>query len=227
MARIDTTADPNELGFDAARLRRIDEHFAGYVTAGKLPGFAVLVSRAGKVGHFTTYGYHDIARELPIEAGTVYRIYSMTKPVTSVAAMMLYEEGRVDLNDPVSKYSPSLPPRISSLGGSSLKPVLRPASGPVRLWHLLSHTSGMTYGVSYSHAVDAIYRANGFETGALEGWTDLAACCDALARLPLMFEPGRAGTTPTAPTSWAAWWRSSPAKPSTSSLTSASSDRSG
>lgn len=189
MALIDETVDPDELGLDRARLQRIDEHFAGYVKAGKLPGFAVLVSRAGKIAHFTTHGYSDIAREIPIEAGTVYRIYSMTKPVTSVAAMMLCEEGRFDLSDPVSKYLPEFSVLHVFAGGSSVSPVLRPAAEPLRIWHLLTHTSGLTYDIAYNHPVDAMYRAKGFAFGIPKG-EDLADFCGTLARLPLMFEPG-------------------------------------
>jgi CubicO group peptidase (beta-lactamase class C family) len=113
----------------------------------------------------------------------------MTKPVTSVAAMMLYEEGRIDLTDPVSKYLPEFSDLHVFTGGSQLQPVLRPATEPMRIWHLLTHTSGMTYGFAYNHPVDAIYRARGFEMGTPEG-ADLAACCEAWGRLPLMFEPG-------------------------------------
>jgi CubicO group peptidase (beta-lactamase class C family) len=189
MALIGKTVDPDELGLDPRRLRRIDEHFARYVEAEKLPGFAVLVSRAGEVVHFTTHGSRDIAADLPIEADTVYRIYSMTKPITSVAAMMLYEEGRFDLSDPVSKYLPEFSDLRVFTGGSSVSPVTRPAAEPLRLWHLLTHTAGLTYGFMYNHPVDAMYRSAGFEWGVPQG-ADLAECCSIWARLPLMFEPG-------------------------------------
>ncbi|MGO9198910.1 MAG: serine hydrolase domain-containing protein [Acidimicrobiales bacterium] len=189
MAPIEKTVDPDDIGLDPDRLKRIDEHFAQYVTAEKLPGFAVLVSRAGEVAHFATHGSRDTGRELPIEADTVYRIYSMTKPITSVAAMMLYEEGRFDLSDPVSKYLPEFSDVGVYAGGSSMKPVIRPASEPLRIWHLLTHTSGLSYGFLYSHPVDAMYRAAGFEWGVPPG-ADLAECCALWAGLPLMFEPG-------------------------------------
>lgn len=191
MSLIEKTVDPDELGLDPARLRRIDDHFASYVDTEKLPGFAVLVSRAGEVAHFSTYGKRDVDNDLPIEADTVYRIYSMTKPITSVAAMMLYEEGRFDLSEPVAKYLPEFSDLRVFAGGSSVKPVLRAASEPMRIWHLLSHTSGMTYGFLNAHPVDAIYRAEGFELGTPPG-ADLAACCAGWARLPLLFEPGSA-----------------------------------
>ncbi|MHB8246431.1 MAG: serine hydrolase domain-containing protein [Acidimicrobiales bacterium] len=189
MSFIDTRVDPGDVGLDAKRLERIDEHFARYVSSEALPGFAVLVSRAGEVAHFSTNGYRDVESRLPVEADTLYRIYSMTKPITSVAAMMLYEEGRFDLSDPVSKYLPEFADLSVFAGGSSVSPVLRPASEPMRIWHLLSHTAGLSYGFLYSHPVDAMYRAAGFEWGTPKD-VDLAGCCEIWAGLPLMFEPG-------------------------------------
>src|SRR3954471_18686422 len=85
--------DPAEAGFDAQRLQRIDRHFDRYVDDGRLPGWLAVAARGGNVVHVGKGGRRDVARELPVEADTVWRIYSMTKPITSVAAMMLYEEG--------------------------------------------------------------------------------------------------------------------------------------
>jgi CubicO group peptidase (beta-lactamase class C family) len=113
----------------------------------------------------------------------------MTKPVTSVAAMMLYEEGRVALTDPVSRYIPSFRDVRVYSKGSALKPLTVPAMEPMRIWHLLTHTAGLTYGFHHAHPVDAMYRAAGFEWGSPKEM-DLAACCDAWAALPLVFQPG-------------------------------------
>ncbi|HSZ49187.1 MAG TPA: serine hydrolase domain-containing protein, partial [Streptosporangiaceae bacterium] len=107
MGGLQIEVDPAEVGFDAARLERIDKHFAGYVDRGKLPGWLITVSRHGKLAHVSTYGHRDVAAGLPVEPDTAWRIYSMTKPVTSVAAMMLFEEGGFQLTDPVSKYIPA------------------------------------------------------------------------------------------------------------------------
>jgi CubicO group peptidase (beta-lactamase class C family) len=98
--------DARELGFDPARLARIDRHFARYVDDGRLPGWLLLVSRHGRIVHLSTRGRRDIEADLPVERDTIFRIYSMTKPVTSVAAMMLYEEGAFELSDPVSRCHP-------------------------------------------------------------------------------------------------------------------------
>ncbi len=184
-------AEPGELGLDPQRLTRIDAYLRAYVDDGRLPGWLVAVSRAGRIVHLTAYGHRDVEAGLPVETDTVFRWYSMTKPVTSVAAMMLYEEGAFQLTDPVSDFIPSFADVRVYRGGNELKPVTAPAAGPVTVWHLLTHTAGLTYGFMRAHPVDAIYRARGFEWGQPKGAT-LADCCDAWAQIPLMFEPGTA-----------------------------------
>jgi CubicO group peptidase (beta-lactamase class C family) len=181
--------DPSELGFDPERLARIDRHFATYVDDGRLPGWQVVVSRRGSVAHASTYGVRDLESGAPWEADTVVRMYSMTKPITSVAAMMLYEEGAFQLKDPVSDYLPAFADTMVYRSGSFLKPVVEPQLQPMRIWHLLTHTSGLTYGFHNSHAVDAIYRKEGFEWGYPPG-EDLEQICERWARLPLVFQPG-------------------------------------
>jgi CubicO group peptidase (beta-lactamase class C family) len=184
-----TLADPASVGFDAARLARIDDHFRAYVDDGRLPGWQVLVSRGGKVVHFSSYGQRDKEANLPVEADTIFRIYSMSKPITSVAAMMLFEEGAFELLTPVSRFIPSFANARVYLRGSAQKPLTVPVAEPVRVWHLLTHTAGLTYGFHHAHAVDEAYRAAGYEWSSPED-TDLAAACDDWARLPLAFEPG-------------------------------------
>jgi CubicO group peptidase (beta-lactamase class C family) len=159
------------------------------VDDGRLPGWLVLVSRGGQVVHLSMYGQRDKEAGLPVELDTLFRMYSMTKPVTAVAAMMLYEEGAFELKDPVSRFIPSFADLRVYRGGSALAPVTAPATEPMRIWHLLTHTSGLTYGFHNAHPVDAMYRAAGFEWAHPPG-ADLAACCDAWASLPLLFEPG-------------------------------------
>src|SRR3954467_12845584 len=100
-------AEPADVGLDAERLTRIDRHFERYVQDGRLPGFLVVVSRAGRIAPVARAGPRDIDAGAPVEPDTLWRIYSMTKPVTSVAAMMLWEEGRFELKDPVAKFIPS------------------------------------------------------------------------------------------------------------------------
>ncbi len=107
MATIGTEVAASEVGFDEGRLARIDRHFQVYVEDGRLPGWLVLVARHGKIVHLSTSGLRDVAAGLPTETDTLYRLFSMTKPITSVAAMMLYEEGAFELKDPVSRFIPS------------------------------------------------------------------------------------------------------------------------
>ncbi|MBS0317329.1 MAG: beta-lactamase family protein [Proteobacteria bacterium] len=179
----------SKLGFDPARLANIRRHFAAYVDDGRLPGWQVQVSRRGEIAYRENYGWRDVENKLPIEDDTVFRIYSMTKPITSVAAMMLYEEGRFELTDPLAKYIPAFAQMRVLEGGTALKPVTRPATEPIRVVHLLNHTSGLTYGFHHVHIQDEIYRNAGYEWGAPKGHT-LAQCVQDWARLPLRFDPG-------------------------------------
>jgi CubicO group peptidase (beta-lactamase class C family) len=181
--------DAAEVGLDSERLKRIDAYFAGYVADGRLPGWLLTVRRRGHLAHVARCGSRDLEAGLPVTDDTVWRIYSMTKPITSVAAMMLYEEGVLALTDPVSAFIPSFADVRVYAGGSDLKQVTVPVTEPVRVWHLLTHTAGLTYGFHRVHPVDALYRAAGFEWGAPRGM-DLAQACDLWAGFPLLFQPG-------------------------------------
>jgi CubicO group peptidase (beta-lactamase class C family) len=189
MTELKADADPAEVGFDPARLDRVDRHFRRYVDDGRLPGWLITVSRRGQLVHVSGYGLRDVEAGLPVQTDTLWRIYSMTKPITSVAALMLYEEGAFELTDPVSSLIPSFGDVRVYVGGSDIKPVTVPATEPVRIWHLLTHTAGLTYGFHRAHPVDARYRAAGFDLGWPRGM-DLAQACDAWAAQPLLFQPG-------------------------------------
>jgi CubicO group peptidase (beta-lactamase class C family) len=189
MTELKADADPADVGFDPARLDRVDRHFRRYVDDGRLPGWLITVSRRGQLVHVSSYGARDVAAGLPAESDTLWRIYSMTKPITSVAALMLYEEGAFELTDPVSSLIPSFAGARVYAGGSDLKPVTVPATEPVRIWHLMTHTAGLTYGFHRAHPVDARYRQAGFDVGWPRG-ADLAQACDAWAAQPLLFQPG-------------------------------------
>ncbi|UQS23492.1 beta-lactamase family protein [Amycolatopsis thermalba] len=185
--KVDT--DPAEVGFDPRRLDRIEAHFARYVDDGLLPGWLAVVSRRGKIAYVARRGHRDVEAGLPVEVDTRWRIFSMTKPVTSVAAMILYEEGAFELTDPIARWLPEFAAPRVYVKGSALKPVTEPATEPIRVWHLLTHTAGLTYGFHHAHPVDAIYRAHGFEWGTPPG-ADLAECTRRWAELPLAFQPG-------------------------------------
>ena len=203
------------------RLGQIGRHFDRDVADRKIPGYLVLVSRFGKIAHVVRHGARDIKTGAPIEDDTRFRLYSMTKPVTSVAAMTCYEQGLIALDDPVSKFIPEFADTAVFAGGSSFRPATVPMSEPMRIWHLLTHTAGLTYGWMYKHPVDAMYRSAGFEWDVPQG-LDLAASCRRLARLPLVCQPGTRGTTPWRPTSWGASSRSRRVRASRRSSPSAS-----
>jgi CubicO group peptidase (beta-lactamase class C family) len=189
MADFGIDVDPGDVGLDEQRLARIDTHFKAYVDDGRLPGWQVMVSRRGRVAHLSSYGVIDKEDGRAVEADTIWRIYSMTKPVTSVAAMILWEQGRFDLNDPISKWLPEFAEQRVYAGGPAAKYGTVPATEPIRVWHLLTHTSGLTYGFHRVHVTDEIYRNAGFEFGNPRG-LDLAGCVAEWAKLPLAFNPG-------------------------------------
>lgn len=190
MTALKVDIDPTEVGFDPARLARLDRHFAAYVDDGRLPGWLLTVARHGQLAHVSTYGQRDLEAGLPVETDTVWRLYSMTKPITAVAALVLYEQGAFELNDPVQRFIPSFADLRVWRGGSAVKPETEPVTEPMRIWHLFTHTSGLTYGFLQHHPVDALYRQAGFEWG-VPPELDLAGVCDHLAELPLLFQPGR------------------------------------
>ncbi|MFI7120328.1 serine hydrolase domain-containing protein [Amycolatopsis sp. NPDC049868] len=192
MTRIQVTDDSSRFGFDPRRLGRIDRRFDRYVEDGVLPGYHIVISRSGEVVYSHCGGYRDRERLLPVNDSTRWRIYSMTKPITSVAAMMLYEEGAFELTDPIGRYLPEFADmRVYTASAAARTPVTVPATEPIRVWHLLTHTAGLTYGFQHSHRVDALYRAAGYDFGTPQG-VDLGSGCEAFAGFPLLFNPGTA-----------------------------------
>ncbi|HVW82002.1 MAG TPA: serine hydrolase domain-containing protein [Mycobacteriales bacterium] len=189
MADFGVTTDPARVGFDADRLARIDRHFARYADDGRLAGWQLAVARRGEIAHLSSYGQADLEAGRPVETDTIWRIYSMSKPITSVAAMMLYEEGAFELTDPISKWIPEFANPQVYVAGSAAKHVTVPATEPIRVWHILTHTAGLTYGFHRVHVTDEIYRNAGFEFGVPKG-LDLAGAVAGWAALPLAFNPG-------------------------------------
>jgi CubicO group peptidase (beta-lactamase class C family) len=183
------TVEPAEVGLDPKRLANLDNHFARYVDTGLLAGWQIVVTRRGEVAHASTYGQRDLEEGAAVTPDTLWRIYSMTKPVTSVAAMTLWEEGRFELTDEISRWIPEFADVRVWDKGSALRPYTVPAAEPIRMWHLLTHTSGLTYGFMQSHPVDALYRAAGYDL-ASNAPGDLAATTRNWAKLPLLHQPG-------------------------------------
>ena len=181
---------PSAVGLDSIRLRRLDAHLDGYVADGRLAGWSIAVMRSGGLAHLAGGGHRDREQTLAVTSETMWRIYSMTKAITSVAAMTLWEQGRFELSDPVTRFLPEFSSTKVWRSGSATRPVLEPVEEPMAISHLMSHTAGLTYGFLYAHPVDEIYRRAGFEWG-VPPELDLAGCVERLAGLPLLFQPGR------------------------------------
>ena len=183
-----TPASPESAGMSAAALDRIEGHLKQrYIDAGRFPGTQLMVYRRGKIVHSSSQGFADVERKAAVKDDTIFRIYSMTKPITSVAFMMLVEEGRVALDEPVHKYIPEWKNLGVFVAGSSPAYLTKPPSRPMQIVDLLRHTSGLTYGFQQRSNVDAGYREKKIaEAGTLQ------SMIDDLARMPLEFSPGEA-----------------------------------
>ena len=184
------TTSPTALGFSAERLARIDRFLAErYVDPGLLPCALFAVAREGRVVHRSVLGHASLERRQPLAEDTIFRIYSMTKPITSVAFMMLVEEGKVAIDDPVHRWIPAWRDLAVYRSGMPGAFVTRPVEAPMRIIDLLRHTSGLTYGFQLRTSVDAAYRSakiDAFDANGLEPFID------ALGKLPLEFSPGSA-----------------------------------
>lgn len=181
-------ADPAALGLCPTRLARIDAWRERLVAEGRFAGASTLVARRGQVAHLGCSGLADAERGLPMAAETIHRIYSMTKPLTSVAIMMLYEEGRFQLDDPISRFLPAFANQRVAVGGARGKIDTVPAMRDITFRDLLTHTSGLTYGFMQASLVDAAYREQGVDFQTAE--TSLAEVVDKAAGLPLIAQPG-------------------------------------
>jgi len=178
-------------GFSVERLARIDRHLQdNYVGAGRFPCAQLLVARRGELVHQTVLGWQDPERRTPLAEDAVFRLYSMTKPVTSVALMTLVEEGRIALEDPVSRHIPHWEGLGVFQAGVPGAFVAVPPQRPMQVVDLLRHTSGLTYGFQYRSNVDSAYRKLKLEL--IHGERDLEGMVAELADLPLEFSPGTA-----------------------------------
>jgi CubicO group peptidase (beta-lactamase class C family) len=186
-----TPASPESAGMSKAAFDRLEAHLKHrYIDAGRFPGTQLLVYRRGKVVHSTVQGYADLERKVPVKDDTIFRIYSMTKPITSVAFMMLFEEGRVALDEPVHKYIPEWKNLGVFVAGTAPAFLTRPPSRPMLIVDLLRHTSGLTYGFMQRTNVDAAYREAKIGDVVTSG--TLETMIASLAGIPLEFSPGEA-----------------------------------
>lgn len=176
------TGSPDSGGMSAAGLARIGPAMRAYVDDGRAAGVMTLVARRGQVVHWDAVGLRDVEAGDPLDPDDIFRIYSMTKPITSVATMILVEEGKVALDDPLATVIPEFGAvEVLSAAGERVPP-----ESPVTIEHLLTHTSGLTYGIFGDGPVDRLYNESGFFTHA-EGLEDFARQA---AALPLLASPG-------------------------------------
>lgn len=175
---------PEKEGFSKERLERLHARFDEMVKDGKRAGAITLILRNGKIVDWKTYGYRDLEAKLPMEKDTICRIWSMTKVVTSVAVMMLVEEGKITLQDPVGKHIPELKNLRVYSSGLADNPETVPTVRPVTVKHLLTHTSGMTYGWGNNTVSEMYRRAKIFEGSSLREFIGK------VAKLPLLNQPG-------------------------------------
>jgi len=187
-------AKPESVGLSSDRLENIRKVLGAKVDAGEIPGYVALVARHGKVAYFDAYGVQNPNTKKPMARDAIFRIYSMTKPITSVAAMILVEEGKIKLSDPVSMYLPELANLTVATNGASVKDLAevqtRPAKNPIRVVDLLLHTSGFTYGFFRPFPgggpVEQMYLDGGVNDLEISN----AELVTRISKMPLKFEPG-------------------------------------
>jgi len=183
------TASPKAAGFEPARLEVMHATVKRFVDKGKLAGIITSVARNGKIVDFQTYGHRDLERQLPMERDTICRVYSMSKIITCVATLMLFEEGRFNLDDPVANYLPELKDMKVWAGGTADAPKLEPLKRPITIKHLLTHTSGLIYDFIGEDELTKLWRSADLWSGP--GLTNFIT---KLAKLPLKHQPGDAYT---------------------------------
>jgi CubicO group peptidase (beta-lactamase class C family) len=187
-AALAPAASPEALGFDTARLARLDAYMSGVVAQGRVAGMTTLLARHGKVVSYKTYGKKSLATGEPMTPDTIFRIYSMTKPVTGVAMMILFEEGKWRLDDPVTRYIPEFKTLKVMTGVDNLgRPIVEEMKRPPTMREIMSHTAGFGYGLQEDHPVDKLYRER-----KVLGANGLKDMIDRTATIPLVFQPGTA-----------------------------------
>jgi CubicO group peptidase (beta-lactamase class C family) len=172
-------------GISEARLERLHRFMQGAVDSGNFLGAVTLIARHGKIVDWRAFGYRDLAKASPMDPDSIFRIYSMTKTVTTVAALMLMEDGRFVLDDPVARYLPEFSDMQVFDGGTVDAPQLRPATRPITIRHLLIHAAG--FAVGGTDAPQAVEILSGADLGSS---ADLKTYCERLSRMPLAIDPG-------------------------------------
>ncbi len=180
------TTSPEAVGMSSERLNRINTRMQEYVDNKQAPGFITLVARKGQIIHHAICGHRDVEQQLPLEDDTIFRIYSMTKPITSIALMQLYEQGKFQLLDPVAKYIPEFGKTKVFNGMGILGQELVEQDTPMTIQQLLTHTAGLSYGFFYDDPIEEMYRQSIFRRGDVT----LEEKIKGMASIPLKFQPG-------------------------------------
>ncbi len=186
-----STAKPEDVGLSSERLNRISVTLKAHIEKGVIPGDVALVARKGKIAYFESFGMRDLETSSPMQKDTIFQLYSMTKPITSVGLMMLHEQGRIYLGDPVSKYIPEL--KGLKVGVESTDPASGqktfstvPAQSEITIHDLLRHTSGLTYGFMGKSKINMMYK----EAGVGSHDQTLEEMVMKISKLPLASQPG-------------------------------------
>lgn len=186
-AALAPAAKPEAVGFDSARLQKLDAAMAKAVADGRVAGVQTLLARHGQVVAFNSYGKANLASGEALGDDAIFRIYSMSKPVTGVAMMILFEEGRWRLDDPITTYLPEMKAlKVWKGVDAQGQPILEPVTRPPTMRELMSHTAGFGYGLSDKHPVDRMFR-----DGRVLGAADLKDLTAKVAAIPLMYQPGQ------------------------------------
>ena len=186
VAALNPAPSPEALGFDAQRLAKLDAYMAKVVADGRVSGMSILLARHGQVVTEKMYGVKSLATGAPMTKDAIFRIYSMSKPITGVAMMMLFEDGRWQLDDPVTKFVPEFEAlKVMSGADENGRRSIQDMQRPPSMRELMSHTAGFGYGLADQHPVDKLYR----EKGVLAA-NGLADMIKRTAEIPLMFQPG-------------------------------------
>jgi CubicO group peptidase (beta-lactamase class C family) len=186
-AALTPAASPESVGFDSARLKRLDDAMAKVVADGRVAGMTTLLARHGKIVEFKTYGKTSLETGQAMPKDEIFRIYSMTKPMTGVAMMILFEQGKWRLDDPVTRYVPefkNLKVMVKADKDGNITET-EPMKRPPTMREIMSHTAGFGYGLGDEHPVDKLYRAK-----KVLGSTGLHQMIERTAEIPLMYQPG-------------------------------------
>jgi CubicO group peptidase (beta-lactamase class C family) len=179
-------ASPESVGFDSQRLRRLDDYMAKVVADGRVAGMTTLVARHGKVVEFKTYGERRSSNHAPMSPDTIVRVYSMSKPITGVGMMILFEEGKWRLDDPVTRYVPEFKTlKVMTGTDGNGRPILEDMKRPPTMREIMSHTAGFGYGLEDKHPVDKLYREK-----RVLGANGLNDMIQRTATIPLVYQPG-------------------------------------